>query len=337
MQHQTLPTNAKVILSSLVVLLIAGLGYNFWFDSTTGWPIRIDNSIFGAAISPDRQRLQLSAGEIHIWQLPERVQTHIITGPTVSYKVAWSPDSQYILQEKSKQIAIWNSDDGSFVATLQPKTEEFISSSVTFLQSLTGSYDGAYIAAGYIDGYGRGSYSYIWHIDQQRSHYDAQTLPIITSSLVFSPVENILVFGKDQELIFWDVEQGREIDRLEAQATHALTFSDDGSFLAGARGELVEIWNVQEPKRVQTISGVDSPIGSLDFSPDNRLLITAGGSDDSGFGISSLYVWRISDGKLVQQFDDHAGGIREAKFMADGKTIVSVDATSIRIWKLSKE
>jgi WD40 repeat protein len=325
MQHQALPTNAKVILSSLIVLLIAGLGYKLWLDSTTGWPIRIDNAIFGAAISPDRQRLQLSAGEIHIWQLPERVQTHIITGPTVSYEVAWSPDSQYILQDQSNQLTIWNSDDGSFVATLQPNTDKQP-------VSLTWSYDGAYIAAGFSDETSR-----IWSINQQASHYDGQTLPIATRSLVFSPVENILVFGTDQALIFWDVERGQEIDRLEAQATRALTFSDDGLFLAGARGDTVEVWNVQERERIQTISGVDGSMGPLDFSPDNRLLITGGGWDASGFGISSLYVWRISDGKLVQQFDDHTGGIREAKFMADGKTIIAVDLSYIRIWKLSKE
>lgn len=336
MQYQALPTNAKVILRCLIVLLIVGLGYKLWGDSR-GWPIRIDNAIFGAAISPDRQRLQLSAGKIHIWQLPERAQARVIAGPTISYKVAWSPDSQYILQEQSKQIAIWNSDDGSFVATLQPKTEEFISSPVTFLRSLTGSYDGDYIAAGYIDGYGRKRYSYIWHIDQQRSHYDAQTLPIAPYSLVFSPVENILVLGEAQELIFWDVERDQEVDRVESQATNALTFSDDGLFLAGASGDTVEVWKVQERKRIQTISGVKDPNLSLDFSPDNRLLITAGGSDDSGSGISSLYVWRIADGQLVQQFDGHKGKIREAKFMADGKTIVSVDATNIRIWQLSKE
>lgn len=319
------PTNAKVILSCLIVLLIAGLGYKFWLDSTTGWPIGIDNAIFGAAISPDRQRLQLSAGKTHIWQLPERVERRVIAGPTISYEVAWSPDSKYILQEQSNQLGIWNSDDGSFVASLEPNTDKQP-------VSLTWSYDGAYIAAGFSDETSR-----IWSIDQQASHYDGQTLPIATRSLVFSPVENILVFGKDQALIFWDVERGQEIDRVESQATRGLTFSDDGLFLAGARGELVEVWNVPERKRIQTISGVDGSMGCLDFSPNNRLLITGGGSDDSGFGISSLYVWRIADGKLVQQFDDHTGGIREVKFMADGKTIVAVDLSYIRIWKLSND
>jgi len=64
----------------------------------------------------------------------------------------------------------------------------------------------------------------------------------------------------------------------------------------------------------------------LAFSPDGRLLVSAGGE-------STIFVWDFAARKLLYQLAGHGGQIRTLAFSPDGQRLVSggVDLT-VRIW-----
>ena len=71
-------------------------------------------------------------------------------------------------------------------------------------------------------------------------------------------------------------------------------------------------------------------VWGVGFSPDGRLLATAGGRGDN-----KARVWNIATGKCERTFD-HAGGVRSAVFSPDGRLLAAAnEADTTRMWDLA--
>ena len=69
---------------------------------------------------------------------------------------------------------------------------------------------------------------------------------------------------------------------------------------------------------------------SLDFSPDGRLLASAG--ED---GVVQL--WGVAKGEAVARLVHHHGAARSVRFSPDGRFLASGgDDGSVRLWELSR-
>ena len=109
-----------------------------------------------------------------------------------------------------------------------------------------------------------------------------------------------------------------------------VAFSADGTRLvtAGERGTL-QLWNTADYAPLIRIEAHRTPIGSVAFSPDRRLLVTASGDDPVA------RVWNADSGRLVHELKGHAGGVTHAEFSHDGHSVVTSGSdTTARVWSV---
>jgi WD40 repeat protein len=110
---------------------------------------------------------------------------------------------------------------------------------------------------------------------------------------------------------------------------HSLEFSPDGKLLACGSGDTtITLWDVGTAKKLRTLTGHTSTVGTLAFSSDGKQLA-------SGEWDGTVRVWDVASGKVVEEFklpgkldyngriDYRVNGVLMAAFLED---------KSIRLW-----
>ncbi|HEV3263132.1 MAG TPA: WD40 repeat domain-containing protein [Gemmataceae bacterium] len=192
--------------------------------------------------------------------------------------------------------------------------------------------------------------------------------------------KTLLTAGQDNTMRLWDLASGREIRRFtrpkpadpvppgkdeKAQAEAMLqlmaggrngggfgvALAPDGKTLAAARGEVIQLWNVETGEELRKIQEPGGVAGLL-FSPDGRTL--AARARDG-----TLFLWAADTGKELQQIKPAprpngngivlilgGGGDADAPGMAftpDGKTLAAAAADydkeetiwSVKFWDVA--
>jgi WD40 repeat protein len=118
----------------------------------------------------------------------------------------------------------------------------------------------------------------------------------------------------------------------------SVAFSPNGSLVAAGHTDgSVSVWQVRDATRVRTLVGYQDAINAVAFSPDGTLLAAGGGTASSGRDAkdTSVRLWRIADGQLLQTFTGHRDRVSHVAFHPNGQMIVSVsDDWSARFWSL---
>jgi WD40 repeat protein len=171
----------------------------------------------------------------------------------------------------------------------------------------------------------------------------------------------------------WDVAGARVFRNIQITNkgwTYTAVFNPRGGSIAvGAHGGLLDIWDVNNGKRIIQLRGhsraintvrfnkngsrllsasVDNSVklweipsgrlirtfsgrsfNSADFSPDGKFIITA---NDSGKAV----IWRVKNGQKVMQMNHATGGrVYIARFSTDGKFVVTAGENKVaKIWKV---
>ena len=115
------------------------------------------------------------------------------------------------------------------------------------------------------------------------------------------------------------------VNRLTPQLTiqqdygwiKSLTFSADGTLLAGAAGyEDLKIWRVEDGSLEVALTGHSARILCAAFSPDGKFLAT--GSQDN-----SILIWNVNDWSIFKKLDGHESFVNTVSFSPDSRLLVS--------------
>ncbi len=166
-----------------------------------------------------------------------------------------------------------------------------------------------------------------YKINETTAHTDE-----IVRVMAMDPKKKDVYAGTNRGVVqIWDEDfKDRYLEMPELYAVNALAISSDERYLAIGRekGDAV-IWDMQEQKYVRTISGHQSAITDLDFSPDDQLLLSA--SRDK-----TVRIWDLHNPKkLPLVLDDHDGWVLTACFDESGKQVLSGSMDHlIRTWEV---
>lgn len=94
-----------------------------------------------------------------------------------------------------------------------------------------------------------------------------------------------------------------------------LDFSSNGKVIAYADDKSVKLYNIQTNNEIAELKGHTSDISGLDFSHDDKLLVS---SDTDG----NIKLWDVATGKdLSSAVNGHSNRITSIAFLNDGKTL----------------
>jgi RNA polymerase sigma factor (sigma-70 family) len=170
---------------------------------------------------------------------------------------------------------------------------------------------------------------------------------------VFAPDGKTLAAGGPQErragakaetrpVYLWDVATGREVRRLPGHegSLCSAAFAPDGKLLAAATQEgVVRFWDLPTGKELRRVRGGG---GSIAFSPDGKLLASAGGSPRFAAdgkerlpGGGDIRIWEVATGRQVRRLAGDQGAVTAVAFAAGGKTLASgSEDGTVRLWQV---
>jgi WD40 repeat protein/serine/threonine protein kinase len=135
-----------------------------------------------------------------------------------------------------------------------------------------------------------------WHYLKRLCHTDLITIPAHTSdarALAYSPCGRFIASGS-------------------------------GTWYAGKDDGDVKIWDANSGKELHTLERNIGTVFAVDFSPDGRLLATAGRS-------GKIVLWNPETGERLRELPGHPTAVLDIEFSPDGQRLVSVGA-DVRIW-----
>ena len=250
---------------------------------------------------------------VHYWQLGSLDQRTEPLGETSLVSATFSCDgtrAAVVRYDSSRlDVAIYELDGGSLIATLKPLISGSVSSA--WISSIAFSPDGQMLAVGFLDNDNRESpvpSVQLWNIQQQKIVRRIRPAISPPGKICFSPDGTRLVTSPTSAvpLQVWRTADGSEEHRfpLEADAHGrdpvAIDFSPDGKLLAAANhNDEIYVWELATWNKIRTFSGHQKAVTSIAFSPDGSRLLS--GSEDT-----TMLVWQINDtapaqARLTQQ------------------------------------
>ncbi|MEW8093473.1 MAG: TIR domain-containing protein [Candidatus Thiodiazotropha endolucinida] len=304
------------------------------------------------AFSPDGTRLASGSkdGEVFIWSVADGRRLTTLSGyPSRVDVVKFSPDGRRLIAGGDNRfMLIWDLDSGDqreylightngiMDAVLSQDTERLVSAAFEdkFIvwnlgvlphrafytgnradaSTIAVSSDGMTVASGAEDGAVR-----FWNVVTGEAHTAQESYHEEIQSVVFSGDSDRLVWAADEDVVtVWDQRSGAVVHEMgERERVRSLALSPDGRTLASAVANrpAVAVWDLESGQRIGELSdpGVADNPNSMVFSPDGKLLLTA--------GWSGVHLWDATGGGLVAQLTD-AQAI-DVAFSPDGEWLAA--------------
>ncbi|PVU90457.1 hypothetical protein BB561_004882 [Smittium simulii] len=144
-------------------------------------------------------------------------------------------------------------------------------------------------------------------------------------------ITNALAIALDKNVYLWHANSGEVTSLCEIDDNHPISsirWASDGSYLAIANNDGdVQIWDTESKKKVRTMSGRQSRVGSLSW---NNHILSSGSRDGS--------IWhhdvRVSQHKVAELLG-HSGEVCGLKWRSDGALLASGGNDNlVNIWDI---
>jgi RNA polymerase sigma factor (sigma-70 family) len=136
--------------------------------------------------------------------------------------------------------------------------------------------------------------------------------------------------SKGRSLGLWDAATGKELFQFDDGKSDVqfgcITFSPDGTMLAAARRENVQLLSARTGEPIRQMKGHAGWIGALVFSVDGKTLIS-GGSD------RTMRFWSVATGQEIAKLEKHTDSVTALALSSNGKLLASAGSDKIiRVW-----
>jgi WD40 repeat protein len=284
----------------------------------------------GVAFSPDGKTLASCGWDsaVRIWALGRLREARpsepvVLPHRSVRHAVAFSADGSLLAAAGEKSLTIWSCKSGRFT----PLLDEEIETS----HCLAFSPDGRALAIGTDDGSIR-----IWEMPGGHERAILKGHNAVVRSVAFSADARRLVStSESRSIMLWDAIQGNLIRPLELhrQGSNVVlfaAFSTDGRHVAigevSGNPEEITLIDSESGEVRNRLSGHNTGVQALAFSPDGRTLATAGLDN-------SIKLWDWTQGKEVTTLSDGVGFVKSLAFSHDGLWLAFAgNDDSVRIW-----
>jgi WD40 repeat protein len=160
----------------------------------------------------------------------------------------------------------------------------------------------------------------------------------LVESMAISPDGQTVAVGTFGEVVLWNIDKGTINRRLSGFTDRVVTvaFSPNGKYLATGSGAPTEDGELRlhDPATGQMLLDIkpshSDTVFGLSFSPDNKLLATAGAD-------KFVKVFEVPSGQFQKSFEGHTSHVLDVTWTPDGKRLVSVGADNFaKVWDYEK-
>jgi WD40 repeat protein/DNA-binding SARP family transcriptional activator len=310
------------------------------WDVATGTQTRLlggaDQQDFGylipsrPAFSPDGARLASPRGNgtVTVYDLRSGQTVATISGNAWAVAdVAFSPDGRRIATASGDGARIWDAVSGTPLTTLSGQTGD--------LEAVAFSPDGARVATAGADATAR-----VFDAASGRQLLALAGHTAEIGEVAFHPAgDRLFTASADGTTRIWDISVAGGRDWLTAtgpaQRYGSVAFSPDGAtFAVPTDPDGVVVRDSATGATRRRLTGYDTTIGMLAFSPDGGRLAGAAGTGATRRAANlSVPIWDTATGALVMTLTGHRDEVSAVAFSPDGTRIVtgSWDGT-LRLW-----
>jgi hypothetical protein len=151
-------------------------------------------------------------------------------------------------------------------------------------------------------------------------------------SVTFSPDgRRALSGGEDQTVRLWEVESGKELQKLVDPIHHSIlcvAFSPDGRRALASGPSHALLWDLEKGKELRRFTGGETWMEGVAFSPDGRRVLTVGRG-------ATVLLWDAETGKELHSFTGHSEWTFRVAYSPDGRHALSGSwDKTVRLWEV---
>ncbi len=238
--------------------------------------------------------------------------------------VVWSPDGNYVAQwKKGGSVNLWETEQWTLSHNLDSQvwnvTTAAWSPDGKILICGTGGYPGALV---------------LWDTEIEDVKLTLRGYWVGINSVVTDSTENRIAFTgeRNTEITIWNLENQVELMRIRLSSAlkdyydlqiDSVSFSPDGSLIAGIRKRQVEIWKANNGAHLRHLISYHGYVYDYDWSPGGDKV--AGAIDDG-----TLIIWNATSGEHFITIEDKTNGsIYSIEYSPDGTVLATGAETGI--------
>jgi len=292
---------------------------------------------------------------LYFWNLDfkNRLIDSLIKHSPSSSSIAFNPDGKIIAFLGEEKY----SNDDNYIYLIDFESKKIVGKSLKHfdrVNKISFSPDGKILALASGKNYNDYNIIYLWDVESKKivgKPLSGHSQRI--NSIAFSHNGKILASGSDDTSIcLWDVKLKKLIDKIplsnhshlfrdgSPHPINSISFSPNDDILAFGDSDGIVLWNIKFNKPLDRLPPKNffeyhPTIYSIAFSPDGKILASAGGGeyDDD----NSIYLWNVESRKMVSnQLIGHSSQVDSVVFSPDGK-MLSSRSDNLQLWDVESK